>query len=69
MAENRKKPLNLIAFACRTRHFLITEDQDLKVLVALHTVIFKDRHVRLSSYNFDLPSHNIGSSTALVESF
>ncbi len=49
MAENGKKSLNLIAYACRTGYFLITEDQDFKVLVALHTVIFKDRHVRLSS--------------------
>jgi hypothetical protein len=49
MAEDRKKPLNVVAFACKTRHFLVTEDQDLKVLVALHTMIFKDRHARPSS--------------------
>jgi predicted nuclease of predicted toxin-antitoxin system len=46
MAENRKKPLNIVAFACRARYFLVTEDQDLKVLVALHTTIFKYRHGR-----------------------
>jgi len=44
MAENRKKPLNVFAFACRARYFLLAEDQGLKVLVALHTTIFKDRH-------------------------
>lgn len=44
MAENRKKPLDVGAFARGTRHFLVTQDQDLKVLVALHTMIFKDGH-------------------------
>ena len=48
MAEGGKKLFNVVTVACRARDFLFTEDQDLKVLVALHTMIFKDRHYRLS---------------------
>jgi hypothetical protein len=45
MAEGGKKLFNVDTVACRARDFLVTEDQDLKVLFALHAMIFKDRHV------------------------
>jgi len=45
MAEDREKLINLLSLAFRAGDFLLTEDQDLEVLSALHTMIFKDRHV------------------------
>jgi len=46
MAENGKKPLNIVAFACRTRYLLVTEDQGLKVLITLRAMKFEDGHGR-----------------------
>ena len=49
MAEGRKEPADPVSFAYRARDLLVTEDQDLEVLVAVPTMIFKDRHVILCS--------------------
>jgi len=69
MAESRKKLLNVVALACGARYFLATEDQELEVLVALPTMIFKDRHGKASLQTFDLNllGYNIRSSPVLVE--
>jgi hypothetical protein len=69
MAESRKKLLNVVALACGARYFLVTEDQELEVLVALPTMIFKDRHAKASLQTFDLNllGYNIRSSPVLVE--
>ena len=54
MAESREKFLDLLAVAGRTGNFLVSKDQDLKILVAFHTVIFEDGHllVSLQAYDF-----------------
>jgi len=54
VAESREKFLDLLAVAGRTGNFLVSKDQDLKILVAFHTVIFEDGHllVSLQAYDF-----------------
>ena len=47
MAKDRKELIDVFPFTCRARDFLVAEDQDLEVLSALHTMIFKDRQVIL----------------------
>jgi hypothetical protein len=44
VAEGGEELFDLGPLAGRTAHLLITEDQDLKILIALHTMIFKDGH-------------------------
>ena len=44
MAEGREELFDLGAFAGGAGDLLVTKDQGLKILVALHAVIFKDRH-------------------------
>lgn len=70
MAESRKKLLNVVALACGARHFLVTEDQELEVLVTLPTMIFENRHAKASLQTFDLTllAYNIRPSPVLVES-
>ena len=53
MAERRKKLFDLLAVAGGTGNFLVSKDQDLEFLVALHTVVFKDRHLIVSSQAHD----------------
>lgn len=48
MAERRKKLLDLLAIAGRTSGFLVSENQDLKIRVAFHTMIFENRHFMIS---------------------
>jgi hypothetical protein len=47
VAKYRKELIDVFPLACGARDLLVTEDQDLEVLSALYTVIFKDRHVIL----------------------
>ena len=44
VAESGEKLGNLLAVASRAGDFLVSEDQDLKFLVAFLTVVFKNRH-------------------------
>jgi hypothetical protein len=48
VAKSRKKLFNLLAVAGRTSNFLVSKDQNLKILVTFHTVIFEDRHFVVS---------------------
>jgi hypothetical protein len=50
VAETGKKLLDLLAVTRWTRDFLVSKDQDLKILFAFHTVIFEDGHFLLSPY-------------------
>jgi A/G-specific adenine glycosylase len=50
VAEGGKELFDLGAFAGGAGDLLVTEDQDLKILIALHAVIFKDRHGYLPIY-------------------
>lgn len=54
MAESREKLFNLLAVARGTSDFLVSKYQYLKVLVALHAVIFEYRHFVYSSQKYDL---------------
>jgi hypothetical protein len=49
VAKRRKKLLDLLAVAGGTSDFLVSQDQDLEIVVAFHTVIFEDRHFVVSS--------------------
>jgi hypothetical protein len=74
MAEGGEELFNLGAVTGWTSDFLVTEDQDLKVLVAFHAVIFKDRHTDLRycyQYNipeglFPVPSFIFSSSSSMI---
>jgi hypothetical protein len=48
VAESREKFLDLLALARRTGDFLVSKDQDLKILIAFHTVILEDGHLVVS---------------------
>ncbi len=67
MAKSRKKLFDLLAVAGGTSDFLASKDQDLKILVALHTVIFEDRHLVISSQAYDF-LYNIGRYFVFVQS-
>lgn len=56
MAETRKKLLDILGVAGGTSDFLVSKDQDLKILVAFHTVILKDWHILVSSQAYDFPT-------------
>jgi hypothetical protein len=45
MAEGREKPIKVTSLAYRARGLLVTEDQELEVLVAVHTMVLKKRHL------------------------
>ncbi len=53
MAESRKELFDLLAVAGRTTDLLVSKDQDLKILVAFHTVIFEDGHLVVSSQAYE----------------
>jgi len=53
VAERRKKLFDLLAVAGGTGNFLVSKDQDLEFLVALHTVVFEDGHLIVSSQAHD----------------
>jgi len=44
VAESREKLFDLLAVAGGTGDLLVSKDEDLKIRVALHTMIFKYRH-------------------------
>jgi hypothetical protein len=44
MAEGGEELFDLGPLTGRAGYLLITEDQDLKVLIAFHTAIFEDGH-------------------------
>jgi hypothetical protein len=44
MAERRQKLIDPVSFAYRTGDLLVTENQELKVILAFRTMIFKDGH-------------------------
>jgi hypothetical protein len=46
VGEGGKEFLNLVTFAGRARYLFVTEYQDFEILVTLHAMIFKYRHVR-----------------------
>jgi len=48
VAESREKLFDLLAVAGRADDFLLSKDKDLEILVALHTMIFEDRHIMVS---------------------
>jgi hypothetical protein len=54
VAESREKLLDLLAVAVRTGDFLVSKHQDLKILVALHTMILKYGHFPTSMEGCDL---------------
>jgi hypothetical protein len=45
MAEGGEELFDLGPLAGRTADLLITEDQDLEVLIAFYAMIFKDGHI------------------------
>jgi hypothetical protein len=49
VAESRKELFDLLAVAGGTSGFVVSKDQELKFLVALHTVIFKYGHNTVDS--------------------
>jgi hypothetical protein len=51
VAETRKKFFHLLAVAGGTSDFLVSKDQNFEIVVALHTVIFEDRHLVVSPSN------------------
>lgn len=57
MAESGEELFDLGPLAGGTADLLITEDQDLEVLIALHAVIFKDGHIR-TPYLFPFSQYN-----------
>jgi hypothetical protein len=48
VADSRKELCDLFAVAGGTSDFFLSKNQDLKILVAFRTVIFKDGHVLVS---------------------
>jgi hypothetical protein len=46
MAEGGEELFDLGRFTVRTADLLITVNQYFKLLIAFHTMIFKDRHTR-----------------------
>jgi hypothetical protein len=54
VAEGGEEPFDLGRVTGGTADLLITINQNLKVLIAFHAVIFKDGH-KLAPYSF--PSH------------
>ena len=48
VADSRKELRDLLAVAGGTSDFFFSKNQDLKILVAFGTVIFKDGHVIVS---------------------
>jgi hypothetical protein len=48
VADRRKELFDLLAVAGGTSDFFLSKNQDLKILVAFGTVVFKDGHVMVS---------------------
>ena len=74
MAEGGEELFDLGAVTYGAGDFLVAEDQDLKVLVAFHAVIFKDGHADLCMYYqyntpeglFPVPSHIFSSLSSVI---